>query len=402
MGFLGRFSNKKKKLNNNQNLYISDEQKSLLYLQEALQKNNVLSNIHNNQLILPHYQMIITSWLGSKQQHPKVLIIQINFLIHQPQIDEEIKESLLGIGEGSNLELALKNGIHSFITGLLAPLLQSFNDTNSEPDFNTQFGYNRLLWHAKLGELQIQGYTRSNIIDQHKFIKLILKEIYEILGNKQFYWIKIYASRQANKVIAECKINNEPFPAAQARIEEYLETTDANTQFKSEKQYLIIKQSNLTWSPDKYSPNQLRSIIHATIDLMYNCSTQDEYELLLDNINYLSQDPHLSFELYCFIPEIYCQLVIPEVQYSNQVIIVLPNQTRYQLYLSQFKVYSSLKKVIQERIQTNKSPDESRKILYFSSNFDAINQALNNGREPRNLVMKTSILPAPAGYDPFR
>ena len=35
--------------------------------------------------------MIITSWLGSKQQHPKVLIIQINFLIHQPQIDEEIK-----------------------------------------------------------------------------------------------------------------------------------------------------------------------------------------------------------------------------------------------------------------------------------------------------------------------
>nr|WP_241393040.1 DUF6348 family protein [Clostridium tetanomorphum] len=212
---------------------------------------NIQGEILNGSLVLNDYNIIIKTQIGNRKQHPNVIVLQLDFILWNKDIfNEGIYESLVGLAEGSDIESAIKNGVNSFVTGALIPIINSFDDIhNPELDFKKEYdGINR-LWHPKVGPLQAQGYFDANNTDENRIFDILKNDIKEKITNKRMYWIKVYIARQTDGcILSQCTINNEPFYSAQNKIEEYARTWKVTGQFKAEKQYIILRQCDKTWN----------------------------------------------------------------------------------------------------------------------------------------------------------
>lgn len=402
MSFLkGLFSSNNKE-NNTKISNLTDNEMVLHYLKESLSKININGEILNNELIIANHNLSIKGWVNSKTNHPNAVVIELNFTINQKEFESEIFEALAGLGE--NVEASIKNGTHSFVTGVLSAIIQSFDEShNPQIDFETEWNGNIRIWHPKVGPIQAQGKFDITKADENKIFNILKDDIKARIGDMRFYWIKVYVSRQPNgKIISQCTFNNEPFYEANEKIENYAQSWDSYNEFKGEKQYIVIRQCDKTWTPSKYSNQNMNNIIDQAIDIIEKCSSSSDYDNLFENINKVTKDIDLAFELYCFIPEIYCRIMIPQVQYSEEVIIVMPDETKKSMYLSQFNIYGKTKKRIFERFQSNFNKDKAQNILFISSNFKAINSALHQGSELENLITTPMMLTAPENYNPFR
>lgn len=401
MKFFKELFTSKDKKSNTKTSILTENEMILHYLRQFLSKINITTEIVDNELILPTYKMSIKGWINSKTEHPNAVVLELIFTINQENFEGEIFEALAGLGE--NVEASIKNGTHSFIEGVLTAIMESFDiKHNPQLDFETEWNGNIHIWHPKVGPIQVQGNFDSTSTDENKIFNILKDDIKVKIGNMQFYWIKVYVSQQANgHIITECTFNNKPFYEANKKMEDYAEGWISDNQFKGEKQYIIIRQCDKTWSPSKYSKQNINKIIDETIDIMEECSMSFEYDNLYDNIKKLTKDIELAFELYCFIPDIYCQFIFPQ-KCSEKVTLVMSNKTEKTMYLSQFKIYEQIKKRIVERLHAEYNKEKFQKVLSFSSNFNAINKALNQGCELENLITSPMILIAPDNYNPFR
>jgi hypothetical protein len=348
--------------------------------------------------------MSIKAGMSSKTQHSNAMVIQLDFIIQQENFESEIHESLAGIGKGNDIKDAIKNGVSTFESSVLSAIIESFYDRHDpELDFESNSGSNPQIWHPKVGPLHVQGYNGGNSSDENNIYNILKDEIKLRLGNKRFYWIKVYVSRQPDgKVIAQCTLNNERFSKAEQKMKEYAQKWEVNNQFKGEKQYIILRQCDKTWKPSKYDLNNMRKFVFGAIELFEECSSEEEYNMLFENIARLTGDVDLASELFYFIPELYCQITLPEVGYSDEIIVVKPDQSQTSIYLSQISSYALIKKLVIEKFQTGFNKEKYQKVLYYSASFKAINDAILKGSKLENLACLPLMVNVYEHYNPYR
>jgi len=401
MSFFKSLFGSKNSKDNKQTAELINDEKVIQYLQKLISEKNLTSEIVDNQLIIKDYKMSIKACIQSKTQHTEVMLLQMRFVINQELLEDEVVEVLAGIGE--NMEEAMKNGISSFITGIFDVFSEAFHESHiPDLDFETEWNGESRLWHPKIGPLQVQGDCNLALVDENKILNILKEDIKVSIGDNRFYWIKVYVSRQADgEIITECTLNNETFYKAESKMREYAEGFDNSNSFRGEKQYIIIRQCDKTWSSSKYSEKDLESFINKTIDMMGECSNSLQYRNLLGRIESLTKDLNLAFELYCFIPELYCRIALREVNYSEEIIIVMPNGEKKSMYLSQFSICRKIKKIIYKRIELGDSTEKLKKVIMLSASFGAINDAVMKGSKIADLAVGALIFSAPENYKPF-
>lgn len=181
-------------------------------------------------------------------------------------------------------------------------------------------------------------------------------------------------------------------------MEIYAQSWDNTTQLTGQKQFIIIRQCDQTWKPYKYSQTEIKDYVNRTMKLMEYYSDNDE---LFDAINNLTQDSDLAFLLRNLIPEICCQFVLPEVKYSNQIILMMPDNTEITMYTSQLSIYQKIKKSVFEILQSNYNKERTMKILCFGSVFWAIHNCILEGGKLEDLITGPLSIRIPKN-NPFR
>jgi hypothetical protein len=386
----------------------SQEQKGEDIILEILREESILSNtkseIKNHELLIHDYKMSIKARVSNKTQHQNALLIQLDFIIKQENFDTEIIESVAGIGRENDINAAIKNGVASFASNVLEAITCSFYDThNPELDFETMPGNSLHIWHPKIGVLHTQGYCDINTVDNNRIFNMLKDDIIPRLGTKRFYWVKVYISRQSDgKVITQCTFNNEPFLIAQQKMEKYAESWNTGNQFKGEKQFILIRQCDKTWSQGKYNYENLKKLVFGTIELFENCLTEAEGDLLFERIAKLTGDADLAIELYSLVPEIYCEITLPEVQYSDEITLIRPDGSKTNVFKSQLSSLTYIKRLVRDNLQLGFDKEKYNRVLFQSATFNAINNALNQGSKLENLVISPLAIIVTEDYNPCR
>nr|WP_314466261.1 DUF6348 family protein [uncultured Clostridium sp.] len=400
MGFLKKFFNGK------DNAKSQEEMADDIIIQ-ILKEEGMLKNIHseiiNNELVINDLKMTIKARVSNKTQHQNAIVLQLDFIIKHENFDTEILESAAGIGRENDIYDAIRNGTASFVSNVIEVIADAFCDThNPELDFQTVLGDRQHIWHPKIGGLHAQGYCDKNTIDNNRIFNILKDEIVPRLGTKRFYWIKVYVSRQADgEIITQCTFNNEPFLKAQQKMEEYAKSWNTGNQFKGEKQFILIRQCDKTWKQGKYNYENLKMYVFGAMELFENCSTEADWEGLFVRIADLTGDIDLAIELYFFIPELYCKLTLPEIQYSDEVVLIKPDGSEINVYLSQLSRLTLIKRLVREKLHSGFDKDKYNHVLFQSATFRAINSALNQGGELENLATLPLAIDVTEDYNPF-
>ncbi|MCP3774516.1 hypothetical protein NLX71_14540 [Paenibacillus sp. MZ04-78.2] len=137
----------------------------------------------------------------------------------------------------------------------------------------------------------------------------------------------------------------------------------------------------------------IQSIRHA-IEIMEHADSES-HEEIIEKIAQYTKDEHLAWELYCLIPSAYCRMIVKEVQYTNDMIMVFPDDTQQQTLLSNNLVYKVIQSVVADKLSGEIDNKKIQTILFQSSEFNAINNALNDGSALGDLMTGPLVMFAP-------
>ncbi|MCM3273565.1 hypothetical protein [Paenibacillus elgii] len=131
--------------------------------------------------------------------------------------------------------------------------------------------------------------------------------------------------------------------------------------------------------------NELIQSIHHAIEIMEHADSESPEEII-EKIAQYTKDERLAWELYCLIPSVYCRMIVKEVQYSNEMIMIFPDDTQQQSLLSNNQVYKLIQNVVADKFSGEIDNKKIQNILFQSSEFNAINNALNDGSALEDLM----------------
>lgn len=128
--------------------------------------------------------------------------------------------------------------------------------------------------------------------------------------------------------------------------------------------------TNLFKSKD---PQPLREKVIQSIDLYIKY--HDQPGTIQNSIGKISGSKDEATKLFLFIPLVFCRIFIPEVKYSDFYITMDPEGREETKRFSECPIYKEIMMVGKENFEQY----DVMKILFYSGDFKAINEALNNG-----------------------
>ncbi|MBW6410986.1 DUF6348 family protein [Clostridium weizhouense] len=345
---------------------------------EVLNRTIEDSEIDNGSLHIKDIDLTIGAHVAQVNKG----FIQVIFILKHKIFDEDFIESVAGIG--NDINTAIEYAVASFSLSSLCGLTHALKDEDGE---KVKIKYCDKINEFKLYKscLTAQG-TRvaGECID---YWDLLGYEIKKRLGNKKVYYIKIYASKTGESINCECRINGKVNIYINEIINKHINEWKIQDTLYSEKQFFVLIQVDSTYTPYKFTQQQISNITMKALDLYKKCDSQERYENLYIQIFNFCNDITLANDLFCFIPEIFCELLFPEVKYSEKIILLREHE-KIELFKEQLMSYYMIYNLIQRTIKNSYyEKDELMNIVSKSASFNVINQALNNGSEMKDLCM---------------
>lgn len=355
---------------------MMNEEKVLDYLKKAIPK----SNIQNEYVYIPKYNLIIIPQIKNIIYKDNMVVIDLSFNIECQLIMGNYVEFSTGIG--ITIDEAIKNSVTNFLIGPFYCIRNLIESKYSE-SFETNFFGQKKEW--VLFESPIQGIVNNENINIWKHIG---KKIKDRLGNKSIYCIKIYTSLFSNGDInSECYINGIYNDDIAECISRYIENLQFNSSTLSLKQYFLIKQDIETYSEYEFSEEEIKEFTRKSLKILGKCNTDEKRENLYSDIYNIIGNRNLAYEIKRFIPEIICELVFKNINYTDSITIIKENDNEiYQGYKNQFTNYYWIYNETAYSYYNNHLLDEEIKtIMLLSSSYEIIDNTLNNGIEIQNI-----------------
>jgi hypothetical protein len=204
--------------------------------------------LSGNQLSIS--SLTLTCLAGERRQHPQAVVYGLEVRAYQAAyFPDGLVDCLAGIGADD--ASAFTNAAHSYVTGVLWPIIEALSAAHSPAlDFHSRAG--RLKWHPLVGPLQVQGAwaaQRATLDDAH-FLRLFQPHLAELLGDQPCHWLKIYASKMpGGEFIGDCLLDNEPWAAGLALLAQEAAAWETAGQFAGQKQFLLLRQCAPADSP---------------------------------------------------------------------------------------------------------------------------------------------------------
>lgn len=136
--------------------------------------------------------------------------------------------------------------------------------------------------------------------------------------------------------------------------------------------------------------SELEGLTEQAISIFRN-NKDAQPEEVVDKIRAYRDDEALALALYRFIPIAYCRLFIPQAKYSDQYVLYKSEDEKREFSLSSDRVYGIVQAVCKASLNKATGEDDILPILFHSSAFSAINNALNGGANLADLEVSPSI-----------
>ena len=135
----------------------------------------------------------------------------------------------------------------------------------------------------------------------------------------------------------------------------------------------------------------LSKLINRAISVFQDNPHFDD-DQIIDTIKQYRNDEELALALYIFIPIAYCRLIVPEPEYSDEYVLFKSEDEKQSFSFSCDRIYNSVLKACRERWAKEASQEKVVPILIHSADFKAINDALNDGAELKNLICSPACI----------
>lgn len=302
-------------------------------------------------------------------------VVQIIFQIHHEWMEDAMVESVAA--SGNSLQEAITLACEDFYKHTLSLYIHALNQAEED---DTVVGFTQFRHYFKVYKNEIHGIGKREGIMEHDFWDMLKEEIARRLGNKRVYWVKVFASKNGPEVLCEVRINGIEDSKLSESLLSYAENWDCIGRYHTEKQNFLLIQDEKSYEPSIYTKEQICQYTKKAIKWYEKCAETQNRQKLKDQLIRLCKDDSLAYELYSFIPELYCKYAYPEVEYGNHLFLIQKDQEMMEYYQSQLQSFAYVEEVVMEHLKKdNVASSIIENMIRFSANARAIQQALDEG-----------------------
>ncbi|ONI38607.1 hypothetical protein AN639_07445 [Candidatus Epulonipiscium fishelsonii] len=318
----------------------------------------------------------------------------LNFVLqkaaeNKPCIIEEFHQMVAGMG--ANVNQAICHVVANFESTCMEALNSMLLDSNKLCKFDTDTN----SFNVYGGNTLITSFspTAQNItLENGELFDIIKPKLNDYLNNSNVSWINIFC---VSNGIKEVRINSVIIPELSDMLDKFISKYEQEP-FISFKNTYLLKSEKPNLFP--YSKQEVEKYIDQSIEIFnderLNPSADDD---TIDTLNNIIKDEALSTELISWIPEILAEMLMSEVTFLDTMILATPTE-QIQVKKSKFTHYYWVYHYL-ENLFNNRKLDKDC-LLYLiarSASFKTMNDALNNGSNPGNLLSVTAYF-VPENY----
>ncbi len=338
----------------------------------------------------PAQELSLTMQIGQMNEVNGKYCIQLLFIAKHPYFDEELIESVAGMGD--SVEAALQHGAEGFCAGVLTFLLAALDCKGEQTITATLQGKEHMFHEPCMKAVQHMGSTESGA----DLWALLEDKIPLYLGTKKAYWIKLYAAN-LDEIICEARINNIIYPELTEMLRIAVAEGRATAKNCTDKMFVLLIQDDKTYTPCPYTKEEVIKYAYRALDLMRTIKDDASHQQVYEQIQQMPPHPHLGGELCTFLPEIFCNALL-HYRASDSIQPILAEEA-VMVRKSQIRTYGYLQTAVHNYIGINRpSSDACLFILRLSAEFNAVNQALARGSKAEDLLLAPITFRAPEDY----
>lgn len=302
-------------------------------------------------------------------------VAQVIFQLHHAWLDYPIIESIAACGESE--EEALGLACENFYHNILTIFIMAVNQTSSS-EMVEGFTQERHYFHVYRSK--VNGLGKREGIMEGDFWDLLKDEIVKRLGNKKAYWVKVFTSKNKNRVLCEVRINGEEAADLSECLLSYAQNWDCLGTYHTEKQGILLIQDEDSYEESEFTKEDIKEYTYKAIKLFEKCKDHESYKKIRSQLIKICKDDSLAYEIFSFVPEIYCKHAYKSVEFGDKLFMVQKDKGTRELYQSQVQSFRYIEEAVNEHIEESEiNRLIIEQVIHYSANARAIEKAVDGG-----------------------
>ncbi len=308
-------------------------------------------------------------------------VAQVIFQLHHEWLSEPIIES--AAASGATIQEAIALACEDFYQHTLKLYIGALSENGVE----TVCGFTQFRHYFQVYRNEIHGIGKREGIIEKDYWDLLKNQLIYRLGNKKAYWIKIFTSKNRTDVVCEVRVNGIEDIELSETLLPYAKNWDCIGSYHTEKQNILFIQNEDSYEPSDFTREQICLYTKKAIK-WYEKNGEKDRRGIREQLIKLCKDDSLAYEIYSFVPEIYCKYAYPKVEYGNHLYIIQKDKKTRDAYQSQLQSFSYIEETVMEHLKNNQvHRTVIEGVIYHSANARAIKQALAQGDQIDELMI---------------
>lgn len=302
-------------------------------------------------------------------------VAQVIFQLHHAWLEYPIVESIAASSESE--EEALGLACENFYDNIVAVFAMAVNHTTSS-EVAEGFTQERHYFHVYRSK--VNGLGKREGIMEGDFWDLLKDEIVKRLGNKKAYWVKVFTSKNKNRVLCEVRINGEEAVDLSECLLSYAQSWDCLGTYHTEKQCILLVQDDTSYEESEFTKEEIKEYTYKAIKLFEKCKDHESYKKIRSQLIKICKDDSLAYEIFSFVPEIYCKHAYKSVEFGDKLFMVQKEKGTRELYKSQLQSFQYIEEAVNKHLHENEvNRLVIEQVLHYSANARAISKAVSEG-----------------------
>lgn len=324
--------------------------------------------------------------LGAVDTFPKGVCAQILFVMWHPFFDEDLVESVAGMGRTE--AAAKQDGLKAFCEGVL-PFVTGALECTGERIIRTELQGKERIFR----EPCVMGTLHRGEGKAADLWEIIKSEIPRYLGTKKAYWVKLLSSRMG-KDICEVRINGMVFPDLTDVLYKAIAEGKSTVNGAMDKSFVLLIQDDATYTPCPYSKADAVALAHKALTKMLAIEDEESHRAVYKEIQQMH--PLLGGEACAFLPEIYSHILL---NYRANDSLLPVSLNIGEVRRSQVRSFGYFESAVLDYLKKFRPQHDDRvKILRLSAEFSAVNQAMAGGSKLEDLRFAPLAYVTPEDY----
>lgn len=309
-------------------------------------------------------------------------VVQILFQLHHDWLEDTIFEAVAA--DGNTLEGAFLNACKQFYEQVLSLYIKA---VHKEVQHISVEGFTQERHYFDVYPSKVGGIGKKEGVDDD-YWTLLKEDIALRLGNKKVYWVKVFASKDKENATAEVWINGKEAKELSQRLLAYAINWDTLGAIHTEKQFLLFVQDDRSYVKSDFTKAEIQTYSKKAIQLFEKCKDKQDHLKIRSQLMKWCDDDSLAYEIFSFLPELYCKYAYPYVEFGEKLFMVKKNEKTRELYQSQLQSYGYIEEVVRKRFEEEGVDDATiQNVLAYSANAKAIRKAIAQGDDPNELLV---------------